>query len=310
VKKHITILTPCFNEAENVRPLYEAIKSIMAALPDYDYSHLYIDNASNDGSENILRQLASEDKHVKVIFNARNFGHIRSPFYGLLQADGDAVIYMASDFQDPPDMIPRFISEWEKGAKAVLAIKDSSDESGVFFALRKLYYRLVERLADVRTFQNFTGFGLYDRQVVDYCRSLHDPYPYFRGIIAETGLPTADVHYHQPARKRGITKNNFYTLYDMAMLGITNHSKIPLRLATMSGFLMSLASLAVGTVYLIYKLLFWQQFPAGTAPLVIGVFFFASVQLFFIGILGEYIGSIHTQVLKRPLVVEKERINF
>jgi glycosyltransferase involved in cell wall biosynthesis len=171
VKKNITILTPCFNEAENVRPLYEAIKSIMAALPDYDYSHLYIDNASNDGSEIILRQLASEDKHVKVIFNARNFGHIRSPFYGLLQADGDAVIYMASDFQDPPDMIPRFISEWEKGAKAVLAIKDSSDESGVFFALRKLYYRLVERLADVRTFQNFTGFGLYDRQVVDYCRS-------------------------------------------------------------------------------------------------------------------------------------------
>jgi glycosyltransferase involved in cell wall biosynthesis len=279
-------------------------------LPGYDYSHLYIDNASNDGSEKILRQLASEDKHVKVILNARNFGHIRSPFYGLLQADGDAVIYMASDFQDPPDMIPRFISEWEKGAKAVLAIKDSSDESGVFFALRKLYYRLVERLADVRTFQNFTGFGLYDRQVVDYCRSLQDPYPYFRGIIAETGLPTAEVHYHQPARKRGITKNNFYTLYDMAMLGITNHSKIPLRLATMSGFLMSLASLAVGTVYLIYKLLFWQQFPAGTAPLVIGVFFFASVQLFFIGILGEYIGSIHTQVLKRPLVVEKERINF
>lgn len=282
----------------------------MDALPDYDYTHLYIDNASTDGTVEVLRQLASEDRRVKVILNARNFGHIRSPFYGLLQADGDAVIYMASDLQDPPEMIPRFISEWENGAKAVLAIKDSSDESGFFFLLRKLYYRVVERLADVRTFQSFTGFGLYDRQVVDYCRSLNDPYPYFRGIIAETGLPTAEVHYHQPARRRGITKNNIYTLYDLAMLGITNHSKIPLRLATMSGFVMSVLSLLVGVIYLIYKLLFWQQFPAGTAPLIIGLFFFASVQLFFIGILGEYIGSIHTQVLKRPLVVEKERINF
>jgi glycosyltransferase involved in cell wall biosynthesis len=251
----------------------------MAGLPAYEYIHLYIDNASTDGTVEVLRHLASEDRRVKVILNARNFGHIRSPFYGLLQADGDAVIYMASDLQDPPDMIPRLIAEWEKGAKAVLAIKDSSDESGLFFALRKLYYRVVERLADVRTFQSFTGFGLYDRQVVDYCRSLNDPYPYFRGIIAETGLPTAEVHYHQPARKRGITKNNFYTLYDLAMLGITNHSKIPLRLATMSGFIMSLISLVVGVVYLIYKLLFWQQFPAGTAPLVIGLFFFGSAFL-------------------------------
>jgi glycosyltransferase involved in cell wall biosynthesis len=282
----------------------------MANFPQYSYEHLYIDNASTDGTSERLRSLAAREPSVKVILNARNFGHIRSPFYGLLQADADAVVCMASDFQDPPELITQMIQAWERGAKAVVAIKDSSDESGAFFALRKLYYRLVERLADVRTFQNFTGFGLYDRQVVDYCRSLQDPYPYFRGIIAETGLPTEEVHFHQPARKRGITKNNFYTLYDMAMLGITNHSKIPLRLATMSGFLMSLVSLAVGIVYLIYKLLFWQQFPVGTAPLVIGLFFFASVQLFFIGILGEYIGSIHTQVLKRPLVVEKERFNF
>lgn len=309
-KQAVTIVTPCFNEAENVRPLYEAVKSVMAGMPDYDYTQLFIDNASTDGTVECLRQLAAEDKRVRVILNARNFGHIRSPFYGLLQADGDAVIYMASDLQDPPDLIPRLIDGWQRGAKAVLAIKDSSDEAGVFFTLRRIYYRLVERLADVPTYQNFTGFGLYDRVVVDYCRSLQDPYPYFRGIIAETGFPTAEVHYHQPARKRGITKNNFYTLYDMAMLGITNHSKIPLRLATMSGFLMSVLSLLVGIAYLIYKLLFWQQFPAGTAPLVIGLFFFASVQLFFIGILGEYIGSIHTQVHKRPLVVEKERLNF
>jgi len=308
--KKISILTPCYNEQENVVPLYETIAGIMADVDGVDYEHIYIDNASTDGTTAKLRELAARDKRVKVILNARNFGHIRSPYYGLLQADGDAVIYMASDFQDPPDLIPKLIDGWRRGAKAVLAIKDSSDESGLFFMLRRFYYRLVERLADVRTYQNFTGFGLYDRAVVDYCRSLEDPYPYFRGIIAETGLPTEEVHYHQPARKRGITKNNFYTLYDMAMLGITNHSKIPLRLATMSGFLMSVLSLLVGITYLIYKLLFWQQFPAGTAPLVIGLFFFASVQLFFIGILGEYIGSIHTQVHKRPLVVEKERINF
>lgn len=310
MKKKISILTPCYNEQENVVPLYETIARIMASIDGYDYEHIYIDNASTDGTVAKLRELAAKDKRVKVILNARNFGHIRSPYYGLLQADGDAVVYMASDLQDPPELIPKLIDGWQRGAKAVLAIKDSSDESGLFFAFRRFYYRIVERLADVRTYQNFTGFGLYDRTVVDYCKSLEDPYPYFRGIIAETGLPTEEVHFHQPARQRGITKNNFYTLYDMAMLGITNHSKIPLRLATMSGFLMSVLSLLVGIIYLIYKLLFWQQFPAGTAPLVIGLFFFASVQLLFIGILGEYIGSIHTQVHKRPLVVEKERLNF
>jgi glycosyltransferase involved in cell wall biosynthesis len=308
--KKVSVVSGCCNEAENLEELVRRVFAVAHSLPDYAWELIIIDNCSTDGSVEVLRRLAAADQRLKVILNARNFGHIRSPYHGLLQADGDAAVYVAADLQDPPELIPSLIANWERGAKAVLAIKDSSDEAGVFFALRKLYYRVVERLADVRTFQNFTGFGLYDRQVVDYCRSLQDPYPYFRGIIAETGLPTAEVHYHQPARKRGITKNNFYTLYDLAVLGITNHSKIPLRLATMSGFLMSLVSLIVGIVYLVYKLLFWQQFPAGTAPLVIGLFFFASVQLFFIGILGEYIGSIHTQVLKRPLVVEKERINF
>jgi glycosyltransferase involved in cell wall biosynthesis len=309
-RKLISFVTPCYNEVENVELLFEASAKVMDGFPQYDYEHIFIDNASTDGTIDRLRVLAAQNNNVKVILNARNFGHIRSPFHGLLQAGGDAVVFIAGDFQDPPDLIPQLIEAWESGAKAVVAIKDSSDESGIFFLMRKMYYRLVERLADVRTYQNFTGFGLYDRVIVDYCRSLQDPYPYFRGIIAETGLPTEEVHFHQPARKRGITKNNFYTLYDMAMLGITNHSKIPLRLATMSGFLMSMLSLFVGIAYLVYKLLFWQQFPAGTAPLVIGLFFFASVQLFFIGILGEYIGSIHTQVHKRPLVVEKERINF
>lgn len=308
--KTISLVTACYNEEANVEPLAEAIRAQMQAFPEYSYEHIFIDNCSTDRTQERLRRLASEDKRIKVILNARNFGHIRSPFYGLLQAKGDAVIYMVSDFQDPPELIPKLIKLWQEGAKAVLGIKDSSDEAGFVFYLRKLYYRLVEKLADVRTFQNFTGFGLYDRQIVDYCRSLNDPYPYFRGIIAEVGLPVAEVHYHQPARKRGITKNNFYTLYDMAMLGITNHSKIPLRLATISGFILSLISMTIGLVFLICKLLFWSQFTLGLAPLLIGVFLFASVQLFFIGILGEYIGSIHTQVLRRPLVVELERINF
>ena len=308
--KKISFVTPCYNEEGNVEPLAEAIREQMRAFPQYSYDHIYIDNCSTDGTEQKLRKLAAEDKKIKVILNARNFGHIRSPFHGLLQAEGDAVIYMVSDFQDPPELIPKLIKLWEGGAKAVLGIKDTSDEPGVMFLLRKVYYRLVERLADVRTFQNFTGFGLYDRQIVDYCRQLHDPYPYFRGIIAEVGLTVEEVHYHQPKRTRGVTKNNFYTLYDMAMLGITNHSKIPLRLATMSGFVMSLLSLLASLGYLVLKLLLWQQFPIGIAPLVIGVFLFASVQLFFIGILGEYIGSIHTHVLKRPLVVERGRINF
>jgi len=308
--KKISIVTPCYNEAENVERLAKEIHAQMEKFPEYRYEHLFIDNCSSDGTDAILRKIAKADKRVKVILNARNFGHIRSPFHALLQAQGDAVILMVCDFQDPPELIPQLIQRWEGGAKAVVGIKDSSDESALMFWLRKAYYGLVERLADVRTYQNFTGFGLYDKSVLDYCRNLKDPYPYFRGIIAEIGSPVEELHYHQPVRRRGITKNNFFTLYDMAMLGITNHSKIPLRIATMTGFVMSFFSLLVGLGYLVYKLIYWDRFVAGAAPLVIGLFFFASVQLIFIGILGEYIGSIHTQVLKRPLVVERERINF
>lgn len=308
--KKVSIVSGTYNEAECVVEFIRRLRSVAAGLPQYMFEILIIDNASDDGTQEILRELAKEDPQLKVILNSRNFGHIRSPYHALLQSSGDAVVFLASDLQDPPEIIPQLLAKWESGAKAVIAVKDSSDESGLFNGLRKAYYRLIEKLADVRTFRNFTGFGLYDRQIVDYCRLLQDPYPYFRGIVAEIGLPTEEVHYHQPSRAGGITKNNFYTLYDLAMLGITNYSKIPLRLATMSGFVMAVLSLMVGVAYLIYKLLFWQQFPAGTAPLVIGLFLFASVQLFFIGILGEYIGSIHTQVHKKPLVVEKERINF
>lgn len=308
--KKISIVSGCFNEAGNVEELVARVTKVMTALPQYDYEQIIIDNASTDGTQDILRRLASGNPRLKVILNARNFGHIRSPYHGLMQASGDAAVALASDLQNPPELIPEMIKKWEAGAKAVVAIKDSSDESPLFFAVRRLYYLLVEGLAEIKTVKNFTGFGLYDRAIIDYCRTVADPYPYFRGQISEIGLPTVEISYHHVARKRGITKNNFFTLYDLAMLGITNHSKVPLRLAAMLGFATALLSLLVAIGYLVYKLLFWQNFAVGTAPMVIGLFFFASVQLFFIGILGEYIGAIHTQVLKRPLVVEKERINF
>ena len=308
--KSISVVSGCFNEAGNVEELVARVVKVMAALPEYDYELIIIDNASTDGTQETLRRLAAENPRLKVILNARNFGHIRSPFHGMMQGAGDAVVYLASDLQEPPELITDFVKKWEEGAKAVVAIKDSSDESPLFFAVRRLYYRLVERLAETKTIQNFTGFGLYDRVIMEYCRGLKDPYPYFRGLIAEVGLPVERVSYHQPLRTRGFTKNNLYTLYDTAMLGITNFSKVPLRIAAMLGFAMALLSLIVALVYFVYKLVFWYSLPVGTAPLVIGLFFFASVQLFFIGILGEYIGAIHTQVLKRPLVVEKERINF
>jgi glycosyltransferase involved in cell wall biosynthesis len=299
----------CFNEADNIEEFIRRVRAAIAKLP-YRYEILLVDNASTDGTQEILRRIAAESKEVKVILNTRNFGHIRSPFHGLLQASGEAVLFLASDLQDPPELIPAFLAKWEEGYKAVVGVKEKSEETPIFFFIRKSYYRLIHRLADFDIIQNYTGFGLYDRAIIDYCRRLDDPYPYFRGLISEIGLPIARIPFTQPLRKRGITKNNFYTLYDIAMLGITNHSKVPLRLAAMMGFAMSLLSLLVATVYLIYKLVFWYSFPVGLAPLIIGLFLFSSVQLFFIGIVGEYIGAIHTQVLKRPLVVEKERINF
>ena len=308
--KTISIVTPCYNEEENIADLVSRVSQICGSLNGYDYEIIAIDNASKDRTPQILKELAKTNPKLKVILNARNFGHIRSPYYGLLQARGDAAIYMASDFQDPPELIPELVRQWEMGFKAVVGVKNESEETPIFFFVRKCYYRLVDRLADYEIIQNFTGFGLYDKAVLDYCRGLNDPYPYFRGIISEIGLPTAKIPFHQPTRKRGFTKNNFYTLYDIAVLGITNHSKVPLRLAAMAGFSLSIVSLLVGLAYFFYKLLFWDRFAVGLAPVVIGLFFFSSVQLFFIGILGEYIGAIHTQILNRPLVVEKERINF
>ena len=308
--KSITILTPCFNEEENVEELYERVRTVMAGIGRYRYEHLFIDNHSTDRTVEILKRIATADTNVKLIVNARNFGHIRSPIHGLHHASGDAVIGMVADLQDPPEMIPDFVREWEKGYSMVLAIKTTSDENPLMFWIRKKYYRVVNRLSSIETFENFTGFGLYDRRVVDLVKSFDDPYPYFRGMIAEIGLPHTTIPFNQPKRKHGITKNNFYTLYDMAMLGITNLSKVPLRVVTFSGFVGAAACVLVALAYLIYKLLFWSRFSVGVAPLVIGIFFFSSVQLISVGILGEYIGAIHTHVQKRPLAVEQERVNF
>ena len=308
--KHITVVTPCYNEEANVEDVYAQTKAVFATIEGVTYSHLFIDNCSTDRTGERLRKLAAADPQVKVIFNARNFGHIRSPYYGLLQADGDAAILLVADLQDPPELIRQFVAYWQAGHKIVVGVKPSSEESSLMFSLRRLYYRTVTRIADVKLIQNFTGFGLYDRQVIEVLKKIDDPYPYFRGLISEVGFEAVQVPYNQPRRQRGITKNNFYSLYDIAMLGITSHSRVPLRLATMLGFGLSALSFSMSLMYLIAKLFFWDLFSVGTAPLLIGMFFFASVQLFFIGLLGEYVGAILTHVAKRPLVVERERINL
>jgi glycosyltransferase involved in cell wall biosynthesis len=309
-EKLISVVCGCYNEQDNVRECYERVKKVFQEMGKYRYEHIFIDNASRDNTVAILREIAAADKNIKVIVNARNFGHIRSGYHAILQARGDAVICIVSDLQDPPELIKDLIAKWEEGFPIVIMVKQESEESIIFFTLRRIYYELVSRLAETELNKNATGFGLYDRRFIDILAELDDPYPYFRGLVSEVGLPSAKIPYHQPARKRGITSNNFYRLYDMAMLGITNHSKVPLRLATMLGFSVSFLSLVVAGFYLFFKLLFWHDFSLGLAPLVVGLFFFSSVQLFFIGILGEYIGAIHTQVLNRPHVVELERINF
>ncbi len=309
--KTISVVTPCFNEEGNVREVYERVRNLMLSLGKYRYEHIFIDNASRDNTFAILSAIASTDRNVKVIRNARNFGHVRSPMHALLQATGDAVIVLMSDLQDPPEVLGHLIEAWEGGMPIVIAVKHQSHESAPMFLVRKLFYRLVNRLSDdIETYQNFTGFGLYDRQVIDLVRQFGDPYPYFRGMIAEIGLPHSEVEYVQQRRKSGKSKNNFYTLYDLAMLGITKLSKVPLRLVTFSGFAGSLLSLFGGLGYFGYKLLFWHQFTLGIAPIAIGMFFLGSLQLLFMGVIGEYIGNIHTQVHNRPLVVERQRLNF
>jgi polyisoprenyl-phosphate glycosyltransferase len=308
-KKVISIVTPCYNEEENIDELCHRIATVMKDLP-YDYEHICIDNSSTDSTVTKIKAKAAKDKRIKLIVNARNFGHIRSPYHALLQSSGDACVLIASDLQDPPEMIAEFINKWEQGYKTVLAVKPESEESSIMFLLRKAYYQVISKISEVPLISNATGAGLFDRAIITILRSIQDPYPYFRGLLCEIGFPIATVPFKQPRRQRGITKNNFYTLYDIAMLGITNHSKIPLRLMAMSGFLLSFLSLIVSLAFFVAKLIYWDSFKLGTAPILIGIFFFGAIQTFFIGVLGEYIGSIHTQVRNMPLVVEVERVNF
>lgn len=307
----LSVVTGCFNEEANVTELYERIcKTFERDLPDCTFELIAIDNASTDRTVEVLKSIAARDKRVKIIVNTRNFGALRSGYHAFLQAKGEAIILMVSDLQDPPEMIPQFVERWRQGFKIVLAQKSESEESPLFFLVRNIYYNAINRLSEIELVKSATGFGLYDRRVVEDVRQVNNPYPYFRGMICELGYERALIPFTQPARKRGFSSNNFYTLWDFAMLGLTNHSKVPLRLATFGGLLVAALSLLIAFGYLSYKLMYWDSFQVGQAPLVIGIFFIGAVQLVFVGLLGEYIGAIHTQVLRRPPVIEKERINF
>lgn len=306
----ISVVAPCYNEEANIAELHRRLKEVFASMPAHRFEIIFIDNASEDGTVAAIKHIAKEDPAVKLIVNARNFGHIRSPMYGLMQAQGDAVVLMATDLQDPPELLREFVAKWEAGFRIAVAVKEGVEESAFFHALRSLYYRMLSRISEGEVIEHFTGFGLYDKTVIQALREYNEPYPYLRGIITELGFKIAKVPFFKPTRKRGISKNNVYTLYDMAMLGITSHSRLPLRLAIFTGFGFGFVGMALAVFYLIRKLLYWDAFSMGQAPLLIGLLMFCSIQLFFIGLLGEYILAINGRTQRRPLVVEAERVNF
>lgn len=309
--KKISILIPCYNEEENVGPMSEAIVALFEGeLSDYDYELVFIDNDSKDTTRIKLREICRQNPHIKAIFNAKNFGQFNSPYYGILQTTGDCTIAMVCDFQDPVDLIPRYIAEWEKGYKIVIGIKTSSKENKIMYGIRSLYYKLLNKFSGVEQIEHFTGSGLYDKDFIQVLRDLKDPTPFMRGIVAELGYKRKEIPYEQPRRRAGKSKNNFYTLYDAAMLSITSYTKFGLRLCTFIGMFCGFISVIIGLIYLVFKLIWWDRFAAGMAPVLIGMFFLGSLQLFFIGFIGEYISSINQRVMNRPLVVEEERINF
>lgn len=314
IKKKISIVVPCYNEEQNVRLMADAIGKQFSeheVLRALDYDIVFIDNDSADGTRAELRKLCEEDRaHIKAIFNAKNFGQFNSPYYAMLQTDGDATMLMAADFQDPPELIPQFVQNWLDGFKIVIGVKAHSTDGKFIYALRCLYYKMIKKFSQVEQIEHFTGFGLYDRAFIDVMRKLDDPTPFLRGIVAELGFRRKEIPYDQPKRRAGKTSNNFYTLYDAAMLGFTSYTKIGLRLATFAGAICSAVCILIAFVYLIMKLIWWDRFPAGTAPLLIGMLFLGSIQIFFIGLVGEYILSINQRVMHRPLVVEEERLNF
>lgn len=309
--RKITVMTPCYNEEAGIRACYEEVRRVLTtSLPGYRYEHLFIDNCSEDHTVDILREIAARDRNVKVIVNSRNFGHVRSPYYGLLQADGDAVVPVLADLQTPPALIVDFVEKWEQGYPMALGIRVGASEGFVKRGFRKLFYRIIAKISDVRQIQNFIGFGLYDRRIIEILRGFPDPSPYFRGMIPEIGFRKAFVEYHQPPRLHGETHHSLLVLLDLAVLAVTSHSRLPLRIMTVGGLLLSGAGLVVAFAYFLLKLAYWDSMELGLAPLLIGTFFFASVQVFCLGLLGEYVGSIHEHVKRRPLVIEQERINF
>ena len=309
-KKKVSIMVPCYNEEENVVPISQAIVAQMEALPQYDYELLFIDNCSTDNTRALIRQICSKNRRIRAIFNVKNFGQFNSPYYGLCQTSGDCAISICADFQDPVEMIPVFLKYWEEGYQIVHGVKTSSRESKVMYALRTFYYKLIRKYSSVEQIEHFTGFGLYDRSFIEVMRNLKDPTPFIRGIVAELGGRRMAVPYEQPQRRAGKTHNNWYSLYDAAMLSFTSYTKIGLRVATFLGLGVAFISMLIALVYFILKLCNWNDFVAGTAPIVIGMFFLGAVQLIFLGIIGEYILSINQRVMNRPLVVEQERINF
>ena len=311
--KKISVLIPCYNEVENVEPMSFAVANeLEETLSNYDYEIVFIDNCSTDGTRDKLEEICSKNKKIKAIFNVTNFGQFNSPFYGMCQTTGDCTISMCCDFQDPVELIPRFVEEWEKGHKIVSGIKTSSKENPIVYFLRTVYYKMIRNMSDTEMIEHFTGFGLYDKTFVDILRELDDPIPFLRGIVAEYshGFNRIDIEYEQAKRRAGKTHNNLYSLYDAAMLSITSYTKVGLRLATILGFASSGISLLVALIYLVFKLIYWDNFQAGNAPMIIGIYVIGSLQLFFIGLLGEYILNINTRVIHRPLVVEEKRINF
>ena len=309
--KKISILIPCYNEEENVVPMSEAIVDLFEnQLPQYDYELVFIDNDSHDRTRELLREICAGNPKIKAILNAKNFGQFNSPYYGILQTTGDCTIAMVCDFQDPIELIPQYLQEWENGYKIVIGIKSKSKENKIMYFLRSMYYKFIKKFSDVEQIEHFTGSGLYDKAFVDVLRDLKDPKPFLRGIVAELGFRRKDITYEQPKRRAGKSHNNFYTLYDAAMLSITSYTKIGLRLATFAGSILGGVSFLIAMIYLVMKLVMWDQFQAGMAPILIGMFFLGSIQLFFIGFIGEYVLSINERVMNRPLVVEEERLNF
>ena len=309
--KKLSVLIPCYNEEENVVPISEAVTGIIEKeLPQYDYELIFIDNDSRDNTRPLIRELCAKNPKIKAIFNARNFGQFKSPYYGMLQVTGDCVIEMVADFQDPVELIPKYVHEWEHGYKIVIGIKTSSQESKLMYGLRSLYYKMIKKFSDVEQIEHFTGSGLYDRDFIEVLRNLKDPTPFLRGIVAELGYKRKEIPYEQPRRRAGKTHNNFYSLYDAAMLSVTSYTKVGLRIATFFGAICSGTCFVIALVYLVMKLIWWDRFPAGTAPMLIGLLFLGSVQILFIGLVGEYILSINQRVMNRPLVIEEERINF